>query len=307
MRETERGENAMNVIVAVDENWGIGKDGDQLVYLSQDLKRFKALTTGHPVILGRKTLATFPGGRPLKGRRNLILSRDPAFAQEGAEVFRDLEALRSAVSEDAFVIGGASVYEQLLPWCDTAYVTRIHAASPIWTGIPIGNWRRRSRPWSRMACSSTMCATGGYVDGRPGEWGDIITMSGETCFRKNTVRPAFVDAGRTVFQNMACFLRFSSASGRFDRIAPTVGQVSSSGQLPQVAAPRFKAHWRMPQRWSQNTVLTPSVQQPWQLICSGRMGALFNSAHSFAVLSRRAWSLWSVARYASHEAQFSPQ
>ena len=74
MRETERGENAMNVIVAVDENWGIGKDGDQLVYLSQDLKRFKALTTGHPVILGRKTLATFPGGRPLKGRRNLILS-----------------------------------------------------------------------------------------------------------------------------------------------------------------------------------------------------------------------------------------
>jgi len=122
MRETERGENAMNVIVAVDENWGIGKDGDQLVYLSQDLKRFKALTTGHPVILGRKTLATFPGGRPLKGRRNLILSRDPAFAQEGAEVFRDLEALRSAVSEDAFVIGGASVYEQLLPWCDTAYV-----------------------------------------------------------------------------------------------------------------------------------------------------------------------------------------
>ena len=99
MRETERGENAMNVIVAVDENWGIGKDGDQLVYLSQDLKRFKALTTGHPVILGRKTLATFPGGRPLKGRRNLILSRDPAFAQEGAEVFRDLEALRSAVSE----------------------------------------------------------------------------------------------------------------------------------------------------------------------------------------------------------------
>ena len=72
MRETERGENAMNVIVAVDENWGIGKDGDQLVYLSQDLKRFKALTTGHPVILGRKTLATFPGGRPLKGRRKHV-------------------------------------------------------------------------------------------------------------------------------------------------------------------------------------------------------------------------------------------
>ena len=99
----------MNVIVAVDQNWAIGKDGDQLVYLSEDLKRFKSLTTGHPVILGRKTLATFPGGRPLKGRRNLILSRNTDFAPEGAEVFSDVETLRAAAPEDAFVIGGASV------------------------------------------------------------------------------------------------------------------------------------------------------------------------------------------------------
>ena len=83
----------MNLIAAVDEHWALGKDGDQLVYLSQDLKRFKALTTGHPVILGRKTMATFPGGRPLKGRRNLILSRNPDFAPEGAEVFPDLDSL----------------------------------------------------------------------------------------------------------------------------------------------------------------------------------------------------------------------
>ena len=67
----------MNVIAAVDRNWAIGKDGDQLIYISEDLRRFKALTTGHPVILGRKTLATFPGGRPLKGRRirSLLLLR----------------------------------------------------------------------------------------------------------------------------------------------------------------------------------------------------------------------------------------
>ena len=120
----------MNVIVAVDQNWAIGKDGDQLVYLSEDLKRFKSLTTGHPVILGRKTLATFPGGRPLKGRRNLILSRSADFAPEGAEVFSDVETLRAAAPEDSFVIGGASVYRQLLPWCDTAYVTKIEAAFP---------------------------------------------------------------------------------------------------------------------------------------------------------------------------------
>ena len=83
----------MKVIAAVDENWAIGRNGDQLIYISEDLKHFKALTTGHPVILGRKTLATFPGGRPLKGRRNLILSRDPGFAPPEAEVFSSLEEL----------------------------------------------------------------------------------------------------------------------------------------------------------------------------------------------------------------------
>ena len=120
----------MNLIVAVDRNWAIGRDGDQLVYLSEDLKHFKALTTGHPVILGRKTLATFPGGRPLKGRRNLILSRDPSFAPEGAEVFRSLEELLAAAPDDAFVIGGASVYAALLDFCDTAYVTKIGGRFP---------------------------------------------------------------------------------------------------------------------------------------------------------------------------------
>lgn len=120
----------MNLIVAVDRNWAIGKDGDQLVYLSEDLKHFKALTTGHPVILGRKTLATFPGGRPLKGRRNMILSRSPGFAPEGAEVFQNLPALLEAAPEDAFVLGGASVYAALLDRCGTAYVTRIEASFP---------------------------------------------------------------------------------------------------------------------------------------------------------------------------------
>ena len=120
----------MNLIVAVDRNWAIGKDGDQLVYLSEDLKHFKALTTGHPVILGRKTLATFPGGRPLKGRRNMILSHSPGFAPEGAEVFQNLPALLEAAPEDAFVLGGASVYAALLDRCGTAYVTRIEASFP---------------------------------------------------------------------------------------------------------------------------------------------------------------------------------
>ena len=126
----------MNLIAAVDLNWAIGRDGDQLCYIPADLKRFQALTTGHPVILGRKTLATFPGGRPLKNRRNLILSRDPSFAPEGAEVFRSLEALRAAAPADSFVIGGESVYAALLDWCDTAYITKIHKAYPADCWLP---------------------------------------------------------------------------------------------------------------------------------------------------------------------------
>ena len=120
----------MNLIAAVDQNWAIGKDGDQLCYIPADLKRFQTLTTGHAVILGRKTLATFPGGRPLKNRRNLILSRNAAFAPEGAEVFSGMEDLLKAAPPDAFVIGGESVYKALLPYCDKAYITKIDRAWP---------------------------------------------------------------------------------------------------------------------------------------------------------------------------------
>ena len=120
----------MYLIAAVDQNWAIGKDGDQLCYIPADQKRFQALTSGHAVILGRKTLATFPGGRPLKNRRNLILSHNPDFAPEGAEVFHDLDSLRAAAPDDAFVIGGESVYRALLPWCRKAYITKIHRAWP---------------------------------------------------------------------------------------------------------------------------------------------------------------------------------
>lgn len=135
----------MNLIAAVDRNWAIGKGGDQLVYLRTDLKRFQALTTGHAVILGRKTLATFPGGRPLKNRRNLVLSRDPDFRPEGAEVFPTLEALLAAAPEDAFVIGGGSVYRALLDRCSVAYITKLDAAWPADTWLPdldaLPEWR----------------------------------------------------------------------------------------------------------------------------------------------------------------------
>ena len=122
--------NEIDVYKRQDQNWAIGKDGEQLLYLSQDLKRFKALTLGHAVILGRRTLSTFPGGRPLKGRRNLILSTTPDFAPEGGEVYPSLDALLAAAPADAFVIGGESVYRALLDRCGTAYVTKILAQYP---------------------------------------------------------------------------------------------------------------------------------------------------------------------------------
>lgn len=126
----------MKLIVAVDENWAIGFKGNQLVYLKEDLKRFREMTLGHPVILGRKTLATFPGGRPLKGRPNLILSTTMETAPEGAQIFRTLEELLACAPEDSVVIGGALVYEALLPYCDTAYVTKIHSVFPADSWFP---------------------------------------------------------------------------------------------------------------------------------------------------------------------------
>lgn len=120
----------MNLIVNVTQDWGIGFENRLLVSVSADLKRFRALTMGKTVILGRKTLETFPGGRPLKGRRNLIMSTNQNYAAEGAEVFPSLEALLEEVRklnpEDVCVIGGASVYEALLPYCATAQLTKTY-------------------------------------------------------------------------------------------------------------------------------------------------------------------------------------
>ena len=124
----------MKAIVAVDENWAIGCRGQLLFRISADLKRFKELTLGRPVILGRKTLSTFPGGRPLPGRRNLILSRDPSFTVEGGEVFSDVPRLLKAGIDDAAVIGGGEIYKEFLEFCDTVYVIKVLTARPadIW-------------------------------------------------------------------------------------------------------------------------------------------------------------------------------
>ncbi|MBQ9079894.1 MAG: dihydrofolate reductase [Clostridia bacterium] len=144
----------MKLIVAVDENWGIGYCGELLAHVRADLKNFAALTTGHTVILGSKTLSTFPGGRPLKNRTNIILSRRADYAPEGAAVAHSVEELLDIIKtlpeDDCFVIGGASVYELLLPYCNVAYVTKFKKtytadayfpdldADPSWECVSVG-------------------------------------------------------------------------------------------------------------------------------------------------------------------------
>ena len=118
----------MKLIVAVDKNWAIGYKGDLLIRISADLKRFKELTTGNAVIMGYNTLLSLPGGKPLKNRMNIVLY--PTDIEiEGATVVHGIdEAVDLAADikdKDVFVIGGASVYNQLLPYCDTAYITKI--------------------------------------------------------------------------------------------------------------------------------------------------------------------------------------
>ena len=119
----------MNIVAAVDKNWAIGNKGELLVSIPNDQKTFRLLTTGKVVVLGRKTLDTFPQKQPLPNRTNIILSKDKNFRVKGATVVHSIdelmELLKAYKSEDVFIIGGESIYKQLLPYCDTAHITAI--------------------------------------------------------------------------------------------------------------------------------------------------------------------------------------
>ena len=122
----------MIAIVAVDNNWGIGNKGRLLISLPEDQKDvFRRYTHGNTVVYGRKTLETFPGRRILPGRRNIVLSRNYDLTIDGALVIHSLsdmkEYLHRHMEDVIYVIGGAEVYQLLLPYCDEAIVTRIDA------------------------------------------------------------------------------------------------------------------------------------------------------------------------------------
>lgn len=122
----------MNIIVAVSENWGIGKDNQLLFSIPEDMKFFRNTTSGKVVIMGRKTLESFPNGAPLKNRVNIVITRDPLYSVEGAVVVNSIDeavsyarGLKEYTEDDLFVIGGDSIYGQMMDFVDTCYVTRV--------------------------------------------------------------------------------------------------------------------------------------------------------------------------------------
>ena len=130
----------MNLIVAVDKNWGIGKDNDLLISIPEDMQFFKEKTMGKVVIMGKNTLESFPGARPLKNRTNIVLALETDYLVDGATVVYTMDDfLKEAFkypSEDVFVIGGGSIYRQMLEHCDTCYITYIDHSFDADTFIP---------------------------------------------------------------------------------------------------------------------------------------------------------------------------
>lgn len=119
----------MNLIVAVDNNWAIGNKNELLVRIPNDMKHFREETTGKVVVLGRKTLETFPQGQPLKNRTNIILTKDLKYQVKDAVIVHSIDELLAELKkysdDDIYIIGGESVYRQMLPYCTVAHITKI--------------------------------------------------------------------------------------------------------------------------------------------------------------------------------------
>lgn len=130
----------MNMIVAVDKNWAIGCDNKLLVSIPADMKFFRETTSGHVVVMGRKTLETFPNGLPLKNRTNIVLTANKDYNGKGAIVVHSMDELMKELkkydSDDIYVVGGGKIYEQMLPYCDTVHVTKIDHAYEADTWFP---------------------------------------------------------------------------------------------------------------------------------------------------------------------------
>ncbi|MDD7642451.1 MAG: dihydrofolate reductase [bacterium] len=122
----------MNLIACVDNNWAIGKNNQLLVRIPADMKFFRETTTGKVVVMGRKTLESFPNGQPLKNRTNIVLTHNRNYKVKDAIVVYSVEELNEELkkypSEDIYIIGGESIYEQFVDACDVAHITKVDYA-----------------------------------------------------------------------------------------------------------------------------------------------------------------------------------
>ena len=153
----------MELIVAVFDDWGIGRDGTQQIALMADRKFFRETTRGAMVIAGRKTIGDFPGKKPLPGRLNVALTRGKDDLPGFTVCHSPEEAVALAKTvERAMVIGGGSVYRQMLPYCDTAYITKVHATpihiSPIWMRTKAGMLPKPCSPERKTASAMRCCS-----------------------------------------------------------------------------------------------------------------------------------------------------
>ena len=139
----------VKAIVAVDENWAIGRQGDLLCHLPADMRHFKQMTMGYSIVMGRKTFESFPR-RPLPGRQNIVITRNRDWHYQDVTVVHSVdEAIAAAVTDDVFIIGGAQVYEQALPLMDVLEITVIHArwasADAFFPVLDMNEWEEVSR------------------------------------------------------------------------------------------------------------------------------------------------------------------
>ena len=130
----------MYLIAAADKNWAIGKNGKLLYRLPQDMKFFRETTQGSVVVMGRKTLDSFPGGKPLKNRVNIVFTRNADFERDGVITCGSADGLTKILDgykdKNVFVIGGEQIYRLLLPYCTRAYITRVHAEAEADSYLP---------------------------------------------------------------------------------------------------------------------------------------------------------------------------
>lgn len=128
----------MDAIVATYLGWGIGKDGTQPVVIPEDRKRFHDMTMGGTIVYGHNTLKDYPGGKPLPGRENIVMSRDPNLVVEGATVAHSVEEVLKLIEgkEKVFLCGGMQTYFALMPYCEKCYITKIYDRPECDASIP---------------------------------------------------------------------------------------------------------------------------------------------------------------------------